>query len=612
MADGSIQVSIPEAAASSPAPARPMRRASTLATNPEPLAPDLPEAVVVAAATAEAGTPAADDPDALGIAQPKAAAPAAVVAPAQPEQPEAAPPAAAAAPAAGTEGEAPPARIAIARRSTLLGSNEPLAPPEDPKAVAAALAAAEAEQAVAPADAPAARPVLRRGSTLVNTENLAPPEDPKAVAAAMAAFEAAAAAAARPATTSSAGPGGVAAIINPPAAPMDPLTGAPQVTEEMRQRSQGNFGGSAEAAPEAEAGPAARPSAPPKAGDAPGADGTDKDDLDKDDLDAEAPIPPLPPVDAIHALLMAGLRKPRDLRHAEVMSEIQELQTRRQEQASELARLRARQDQEAQASLALRAAAAQGGPGGAGGGIGSLFTGIGRGIGAVGGAVKSLVVSDPQSELQRSIGDIDQQLGAHRSYSRIALNGQYQRTLDAADTLYRTHAATRQQVRDFNADLQARPEGARFIADLAKAATDAKVGVAEMRSRVFSNLPAEAIGNPAVADLRQQASALLQNPEIGGRVRDIQRNSRLMEDQSDRLARGIKSASRNKIDMSALDGDFTDALGKMEGEDCLLTPPGGDRLDKLREKIAEMIRNLLEQFQAMFRQAAPASGPGGP
>jgi hypothetical protein len=442
------------------------------------------------------------------------------------------------------------------RRSGLSMNRGPLAPEATPDQLGGEPEPAEAPKAEP--DAVGVRPT-RRSSLAMNTGPLAPEATPEQLddTATSAHETTAPAASERTHDTAAAGPVGdpdLKSAINPPAMPTD-ADGAAKLPEGYDAPESGV----------SDTGPIDQPAGEATAnGDATKEKATDEPDQ----------FPEYEAVDPLHALLMSSLRAPRDEKRAELLIERRMLLQQRSEAM-----------QEHQMALAARMS-----PGGKGGLISGLL---------------SLGKSDPTVASRQRVAAIDNDIRRRDLYMNSVVDNHYKGMMDAADGMYRAHRTLSEGISHVNVALSTDPRGQKYLSDVDTVATARGVDAKVVRDMIHDR----SCTDPDVAALRSQANELSNDPRFGAAVNALEDASQRYSRNAERLERDIGIAARRGLEMHRLDGDFVDALNAMKSDDCALAKPGGERLDRMSdkmketaEKMAEAIKRLVENILAMFHR----------
>ena len=241
---------------------------------------------------------------------------------------------------------------------------------------------------------------------------------------------------------------------------------------------------------------------------------------------------------------------------------------------------------------------------------------IQAGAGRKGTFLGSLFAKDSSRDVRavnRQIDGISEQINKGTAYRRIALDGQFVRTIDAAGRMFDAHRSLGTGIETLNAGLANHSGGKAFL----KGVGDAAAALKTDRAGVW-----DAIHNPAdnrkeVSDLREAAKTLYAHPVFGGQIQALERHSREFANNANRFQTGFRNAvEHNGVQMEGVDNAFADTLQNMSCPDANLARPGGQRLDRMKAgmegfaaKLAESVRSMMEFLGRLLGRGGAAPAP---
>lgn len=242
-------------------------------------------------------------------------------------------------------------------------------------------------------------------------------------------------------------------------------------------------------------------------------------------------------------------------------------------------------------------------PSGAGGGAPSFGQGLGALMGLSAKRREEAAARKAAKKDEKAASKTDKAARKAEQKARIVYGQPFDRTLRAADEVFRTHNALQQDVTAFNTALTGNSEG-QALQDGFRSVAQNRYGIVtqETIGRV-RDLYHGTGGDDDLVALRQQGEAFFaEHPELGEQMKEIDRKSRRMATALEVVGDNMKSMQKNGV---PLDGarEMHDALDDLEMDNPELSPPGS-RLDQLKERMDA----IMEQVRKAIRQAMKAIG----
>lgn len=315
-----------------------------------------------------------------------------------------------------------------------------------------------------------------------------------------------------------------------------------------------------------------------------------------------------PESDPVYASLMALMRAPMLAR----LQEASERGTQLAAQKKALLAERGQMDASAAARQHPEASGRSSGynhPPGILAGIGMAAAGLGKGIGnAIGGAGKLLPTSAKRrsAALDNGIVELDREMAAIGGFRSSLVAKGYERTMAAAEGLYKARLKLSQQVTEFNDLFESHPKGKAFLRHIDVVAASRGVPASEIRRSIHDLTE----GSPAIERLRQHSANLCDDPIFAEKVRAMEATVAKVRRDSETLTRGLSNAHDNGFDLSCMES-LSEIMGKAQVQDSKLARPGAVvPLDTLNAELAAWSEKIQQFWTDIMDKLAGALGRG--
>jgi hypothetical protein len=304
------------------------------------------------------------------------------------------------------------------------------------------------------------------------------------------------------------------------------------------------------------------------------------------------------PIDGVNALILERLMEVRRLNREDINARLERLEAERAAAAAELAEDRAL---DAQGRAAAVVQGGHQGPQSLLGGVGAGIEGIGMGIGALGKALARTITGNPVRTSRRNVINLDREMASLRTQRRV-IDRRSEKAINSANMMYQASHVIKNEVARFNDDFSSSPEGSAFLSSIEQTAQKKRISVEEVRNRIhdLSNK------DPAIVPLRQQATSLAESQAFGPAMNDIQNASAFMAMHSREFQKNLKLAHLDGVDASPLDEEFESALRTMDTDNAALAKPGGEKLDSLKGRMAELTESMIDAIKAFVARIQSA------
>ena len=293
------------------------------------------------------------------------------------------------------------------------------------------------------------------------------------------------------------------------------------------------------------------------------------------DLDAPDPLGDyVPSGNPVYDALMSALWYARADKREEVNFEMKKLHEQRM---LLIETLRNEMNQQNQSMIA----------GQQGGAPGGLFSGIG----SIGTSIARMLGKDSTKRTADALKNVNAEIQDKMAFRKIALDRQYVRMMASASTAMIAQHNLPSSIHALNAAVSNHPDGNRFLTDLNEVAKSRDVEI----NKVWDAIHDGSVSDEDIVGLRRQADNLSSDPVIAEHLNQAEVAYKEYSVHSEKFKAGLEQVvKRNGMEIPGLNAELVENMRGMDCPDAAVARPGGERLDSMKSKFAEMRDKLIE------------------